>query len=54
MKPVAMVPAPQSVARFLAALGEPSGVPRRSPSRGAALLKTHLTHLPERFPSASW
>jgi hypothetical protein len=34
MKLLALVTAPKSIARYLRALGEPTDVPRRSPSRG--------------------
>jgi hypothetical protein len=40
MKLVAMVTEPRSIARFLAALGEPVDVPGRSPSRGPPYWKS--------------
>ena len=40
MKLVAMVTEPRSIARFLAALGEPTDVPGRSPNRGPPYWKS--------------
>ncbi|MEJ7732785.1 MAG: hypothetical protein WKG00_26730 [Polyangiaceae bacterium] len=34
MKLLAIVTRPESIARYLTAVGEPTGVPGRSPSRG--------------------
>ena len=40
MKLVAMLTEPSAIRRFLAALGEPTDVPERSPSRGPAYWKS--------------
>ena len=40
MKLVAMLTEPSAIRRFLAALGEPSDVPERSPSRGPPYWKS--------------
>jgi hypothetical protein len=40
MKLLALVTAPKNIARSLRALGEPTDVPRRSPSRGPPFWKS--------------
>jgi hypothetical protein len=42
MKLVAMITEPSSIVRFLAALGEPTDVPARSPTRGPPYWKSTL------------
>jgi hypothetical protein len=42
MRLLAMVEDPANVARFLAALGEPTEVPRRSPGRGPPYGKSRV------------
>jgi hypothetical protein len=42
MKLVALIKEPRSITRFLAALGEPTDVPVRSPSRGPPYWKSTL------------
>jgi hypothetical protein len=42
MKLLALVTAPKSIARYLRAAGEPTDVPRRSPSRGPPWWKSTI------------
>jgi hypothetical protein len=42
MRLLAMVEEPANVARFLAAMGEPTEVPRRSPGRGPPYWKSRV------------
>ena len=42
MKLLAMVKKPASIARYLAAAGEPTEVPRRSPGRGPPYWKSRV------------
>jgi len=44
LKLLAMVEGPASIARYLAAVGEATEVPRRSPSRGPPYWKSRVLH----------